>query len=439
MTKEITEALQQLTQNYIARTPKSKAAIARAAKVMPGGETRSVLHFSPYPLVIDSAQGSVVTDIDGNQYRDFINDFGAGLYGHSQPVIQAAITEVVAKGLTLGGVNLYEGELAQLLVDRFPALEKVRFTNSGTEANLMALTTARLVTGRDKILVMTGSYHGSVLTFSSPTSRTVAPYDVVFGSFNDLDSTERAVAECHDKLAAIIVEPMLASGGGIPADQSFLQGLRALADRTGSVLIFDEVITSRIGPAGCQGEYGITPDLMTVGKYLGGGGNFGAFGGRANLMNIYDANRPDAVMHGGTFNNNVITMAAGAAGLREIFTPQVAVDLLKTGNRFRAELNAICHQYGAVMQVTGLGPALGFHFHSQPIKSPAQAALSDPNAVALFHMAMLERGIYLARRGGVLLSIVQTDEDLDYFKSEFGNVLKQYGELFSEAAEAIAA
>jgi glutamate-1-semialdehyde 2,1-aminomutase len=435
MTKAITDALQQLEQDYIKRTPNSKVAIARAAEVMPGGETRSVLHFSPYPLVIKSGEGSTLTDIDGHCYRDFVSDFGAGLYGHSQPAIQAVIKEVVDKGLTLGGLNQYEGELARLLVERFPALEKVRFTNSGTEANLMALTTARVVTGRDKILVMLGAYHGSVLTFSSPASRTFAPYDVVFGSFNDLAKTEQAVADCGKDLAAIIVEPVMGAGGIIPADQSFLQGLSALADRSGALLIFDEVITSRMGPGGAQEIYGITPDLMTCGKYLGGGGNFGAFGGRADLMSIYDANRSDAVMHGGTFNNNVITMAAGATGLRQIFTPQVAAKLLETGNHFRSDLNAICRQHEIAMQVSGLGPVLGFHFHHQPIRSPEQAVLSNPKAIALFHMAMLERGFYIIRRGGAMLSIVHTDEDFDAFKSAFTDVLIKYGGLFNETAE----
>lgn len=434
MTKTITDALQQLEYDYVKRTPNSKAAIKRAATVLPGGDTRAVLHFSPYPLVIKSGEGSTLTDIDGNCYRDFVNDFGAGLYGHSQPAIQTVIKEVVDRGLTLGGVNQYEGELASLLVERFPALEMVRFTNSGTEANLMALTTARVVSGRDKILVMTGGYHGSVLTFSSPASRTFAPYDVVFGSFNDLAKTEQAVADCGAELAAVIVEPVMGAGGVIPADQSFLQGLRALADRTGALLIFDEVITSRMGPQGAQGIYGITPDLMTCGKYLGGGGNFGAFGGRADLMSIYDANRPGAVMHGGTFNNNVITMAAGATGLREIFTPQVAAKLFETGNRFRTDLNAICKQQGVKLQVTGLGPVLGFHFHDQNVRSPEQAMLSNPNSTALLHMALLERGFYIIRRGGVMLSIVQTDEDLEAFKSAFDDVLKKYGDLLNTAA-----
>ena len=438
LTPGIAAALGELEENYKQRTPNSRSIMLRSSEVMPGGETRSTLYFSPYPLVFRSGESSTLTDVDGHLYRDFINDFGGGLYGHSQPLLQQAIKQVVDDGLTLGGINQYEGELARLLVERFPALEKVRFTNSGTEASLMAITTARLFTGRDKILVMSGGYHGGVLTLLDPASRSIAPYDFVYGTFNDLAKTEHLVAECGDELAAIFIEPVLGAGGMLPAELGYLQGLRELANRTGALLIFDEVQSSRMGPTGAQGIYGVTPDLMTCAKYLGGGGNFGAFGGRADVMNIYDYSRPDPVKHGGTFNNNVITMAAGAAGLRDIFTPEVATKLLNTGNQFRAELNAICQQQGVAMTITGLGPSMAIHFQPGPITTVEQAFRGkDPSASALLHMAMLERGIYLARRGGLILSIVQTDADLTFFRQAFTEVLQQYGDLFNEYADIV--
>jgi len=435
MNKALTQALQQAEQVYQKRTPKSKTAITRAAEVMPAGNTRSVLHFGPYPLVFESASGSTLIDIDGHSYRDFLNDFSAGLYGHSQTPIQAAIVGAMGKGLSFGGVNQYEAKFARLMIERFPALEKVRFTNSGTEANIMALATARVTTGRDKILVMQGAYHGNCIHLGSAASRLNAPYDFVYGRFNDLARTEQAVEDCVGELAAILVEPMMGAGGCVPADKAFLQGLRDLADRTGAVLIFDEVMTSRFGPAGAQGEYGITPDMMSCGKYLGGGASFGAFGGRTDLMSIFDANRADAVMHGGTFNNNVITMAAGLTGLRDIYTPEVAAEFLITGNRLREELNSIAREKDVAVQATGVGSLMTFHFHKQIVRSPEQMTLSSPEARALFHLAMLERGIYLASRGYVSLSIVQTDEDFAAFKTAFADVLETYGALFNEAAE----
>jgi len=438
MTKTLTQTLHHAQQDYTSRTPKSKAAIDRASDVLPGGNTRSVLHFPPYPLVFKSASGGTLTDIDGHSYKDFLNDFSAGLYGHSQAQIQAAIVGAMDKGLSFGGINQNEEALARVLVERFPALEKVRFTNSGTEANIMALTTARVVTGRDKILVMRDAYYGNCIYLSPAAARTNAPYDFVFGRFNDLAKTEQAVKYCEGGLAAILVETMMGAGGCIPADKPFLQGLRDLADRTGAVLIFDEVVTSRFGAAGAQGEYGITPDMMSCGKYLGGGGTFGAFGGRADLMAIYDANRADAVMHGGTFNNNVITMAAGLTGLRDIYTPEVAAEFLVTGNRFREELNAIAREKAVAVQAVGVGSVMTFHFHNQPVRFPEQMALSHPEAKAFFHLAMLERGIYLASRAFVSLSIAQTEEDFSAFKVAFADVLDIHGTLFNQAAEAMA-
>ena len=341
----------------------------------------------------------------------------------------------MGKGLSYGGINQYEAALARVMVERFPALEKVRFTNSGTEANIMALATARVVTGRDKILVMQGAYYGNCLYFSPAAERTNAPYDFVYGSYNDLAKTEQAVAGCGGELAAILVETMMGAGGCLPAEKAFLQGLRDLADRTGAVLIFDEVVTSRLGPAGAQGEYRITPDMMTCGKYLGGGGTFGAFGGRADLMSIYETNRADAITHGGTFNNDVITMVAGLTGLRDVYTPQVAAEFLVTGNLFRDELNAIAQDKGVKLQAVGIGSVMTFHFHDQPVRTPEQLALGHPDAKALFHLAMLERGIYLASRGFVSLSIVQTEEDFTAFKIAFADVLETYGALFNQAAE----
>ena len=434
MTKAITNAIAQLEQDYVARTPGSREIISEAAKVLPSGETRTTLYFAPYPLVMDSAKGSQLTDVDGNVYRDFLNDYSAGLYGHSQPLIQAAISEVVSQGLTLGGVNRYESQLAKLLVDRFPALDKIRFTNSGSEADMMAIATARAYTGRDKLLVMAGGYHGQAVCIAPQFERTNAPFEFVVGAFNDLEKTEQAVAESGGDLAAILVEPMLGAGGAIPADKSFLQGLRDIADRTGALLIFDEVMTSRTGPSGAQGHYGVIPDLMACGKFLGGGGNFGAFGGREDIMSLFDSDRSDAIMHGGTFNNNVITMAAGLTGLRDIYTPEKATEFYDVGVQLRDDINALIKDKGVKMQTTGLGTITAFHHHTQEVRGIEQYPLNNPESGVLLHMALLERGIYIARRGYTSLSLALNKEDYDAFMTALADVLDSYGEVFNEAA-----
>lgn len=433
MTDNREQVLEDLHHRYKKRTAASKAAIEKARGVLPGGDTRSVLHFSPYPLVLASGNGCEITDLDGNRYLDFLCDYGAGLYGHSHPKLIGAMAEALKKGLTLGGVVEEEYEFARLLTERFPALERVRFTNSGSEANLMAITSARLFTGRDKLLVFKGGYHGCVLIYAEPASRICAPYDVVYGSFNDIEATRSAIAGCADQLAAIIVEPMIGAGGVIPAKQVFLQELRTIADSSGALLIFDEVLTSRIGSSGGQGYYQVFPDLMTCGKYLGGGGNFGAFGGRADIMAMYDAGKPDAVMHGGTFNNNVLTMVAGSTGLREVFTAEQAVALTQRADRFRQVLNKICRERGVAMQWTGLGPLLGVHFLSRKVLYPSQQALSSPILKDILHMALLERGIYMAPRGAVVLSVVHTESHFDAFKQALAGVLDSYQGVWGQA------
>ena len=281
-----------------------------------------MLFYEPFPLSMAKGEGARLRDLDGHEYRDFLGEHTAGLYGHSNPRILDEIRGALASGIVLGAPNRYEVELAELVCARFPAVDRVRFCNSGTEANLMAIGLARAVTGREKVLVFEGAYHGGVLFFKEGESGPVnAPFPFVFGRYNDTEATLAVIERHGSELAAILVEPMMGSGGCIEGDREFLGALREAADRHGALLLFDEVMTSRLGPGGRQGELGILPDLTTLGKYIGGGLTFGGFGGRADLMERFDPRRPDAIPHAGTFNNNVLTMSAGIVGLRDIFTP----------------------------------------------------------------------------------------------------------------------
>ena len=245
-------------------------------------------------------------------------------------MILDAVRAALDRGISYGGTNDLEHELAALLCARFEAMELVRFTNSGTEANLMALALAVHHTGRREILAFKGGYHGGVLAFGSgePSAVTV-PHAWVMGDYDAVEET-RALIRSHP-LAAILVEPMLGSGGCLPASREFLEMLREEATATGAVLIFDEVMTSRLGPSG------VVPDLMTVGKYLAGGMSFGAFGGRRELMAAYDPTRPGALFHAGTFNNNVLSMSAGIAGLTHVLTEDALADLNARGDRLRED------------------------------------------------------------------------------------------------------
>jgi len=421
---------------FAARNPLSAEAYARACDALPGGNTRTVLHYSPFPLIIARSEGQHLTDLDGHTYLDFLGEYSAGLYGHSHPLIVEAIEDRLKDGLVHGGPNRNEAELAQAICDRFASIERVRFCNSGTEANLMALGAARAHTGRDAVLAFEGAYHGGVLYFADATLPMNAPFDVSLGTYNDAEATLEVARSRAGEIAAIIVEPMAGAGGCIPASREFLQALREFTDNNGIVLIFDEVMTSRLGPGGLQGALSITPDLTTFGKYLGGGLSFGAFGGAAAIMDRFDPRRTDALPHAGTFNNNTLSMAAGLAGLRKVFTPEAAAAHLARGETFKQRLNDLIEDRGIGAQVTGIGSLLNVHWQRGEINNPPQTALTRPEARTLFHLAMLERGIYLSRRGYMALSLALSDGDLDRFADVFADVLDRYGPMMAPAEPA---
>lgn len=381
--------------------------------VMPGGNTRTVLYHDPFPLRIARGYGAHLVDVDGHQYVDMLGEYTAGLYGHSQPAIVAAIRSALDDGLSLAGHNTYEARLARLLVDRFPALELVRFTNSGTEANLMALSLARVVTGRSGVAVVSGGYHGGLLYFGGGGSPVNAPYDTVVMEFNNVRDSRSALHDHASTLAAVLVEPVLGSGGCIPADHEYLTMLRSVTAELGIVLIVDEVMTSRLAPNGACAAHGIRPDLLTLGKYLGGGLTFGAFGGRADLVGRFDPSSADALPHAGTFNNNVLTMAAGVAGLADVLTAERVVDLNERGERLRAALNGVLRPFGWV--ATGTGSMVGIHPVPGPVSSPRDLLGADDRQRELLFLDLLERGWYMARRGFIALSLEITDRDVSAF------------------------
>ncbi|MEM7425623.1 MAG: aminotransferase class III-fold pyridoxal phosphate-dependent enzyme [Pseudomonadota bacterium] len=426
---QLQSALEEAEAEFIARTPESRNWQERASGGLPGGNTRTVLHFTPYPLRFTSAHNQWVTDADGQRYRDYLGEYSAGLYGHTCAPIMDAARGAIADGTVLGGPNTHEVELAELMCARFPSLDLVRFTNSGTEANMMALAAARAHTGRDKVMVFAGGYHGGVLYIADYAERSNAPFDFVIGTYNDLEATRAAANGVEHEIAAILIEPMMGGGGAIVADTPFLSSLKAFAEQHGIVLIFDEVMTSRNGPAGHQGSTGVTPHMSTFGKYLGGGFSFGAFGGRQDIMRKFDPFEPDALPHAGTFNNNVTSMAAGIAGLKDIYTPERAIEHTERGDRLRHRLNDVISGHGLPAQVTGSGTIMCFHFHDQPVRTPEQTKLTRPEAHALFHLEMLKRGIYFARRGYMSLSLELTEEDDAALLAAFDQVLREFGDL----------
>lgn len=416
---DLESALAEARASYAAARPESAALHEAARRVMPGGNTRTVLFWSPFPISMVRGEGARLWDADGREYTDMLGEYTAGLFGHSEKRILDVAKAAMDNGINLAGAGAQEVRFAELVCARFPSIDRVRFTNSGTEANIMALAAARAFTGRAEIMVARGGYHGGVMTFANGQNPVNLPVPTRFLDYNDIAGSVAAIRAAGDKLAAVLLEPMLGSGGCIPATREFLAALRDVCSQTGALLIFDEVMTSRHAEGGLQQRHGVTPDMTTLGKYIAGGLNIGAFGGRAEIMDVFDAHRPGALPHAGTFNNNVWSMAAGCVALGELFQGEVVEALFQRGEALRVALNAICAEGEVEMQFTGAGSMMAAHFRTAPINTPYAATPEEEQRRELFFLDMLEAGYYLARRGMVALTLPLEPTDTSGFLAAF--------------------
>jgi len=423
---EAQAALAAAEARFIANNPLSKDQHELAVGNLPGGNTRTLLHTSPFPLSMKQGKGAYVWDEDGHKYLDFVGELTAGLYGHSNPVVKRAVQSVIDEvGLNLGGTTVQEQRHAALLCKRFK-LERVRMANTGTEANLHALAGARHYTGRRKVVVFAGGYHGAVLSFAGgkPAPNTVDRDDfVVVPRYNDAELAQEVIRSVGTDLAAVLVEPMQGAGGCIPALPGFLSAVQRAAHEAGALFILDEVMTSRLAPHGLGFQWGLRPDLVTLGKYLGGGFSFGAFGGRAEVMDtVYDPRLKGSLAHSGTFNNNTMTMRVGYAALSEVFTPEASVSLNARGDGFRERLQGVAR--GTRLSFSGLGSLIGIHFTEDGLEGGKE--LVDGSQVHggdneradlrdLFWFEMLEEGFWVVRRGMIAMILETPDEELDRF------------------------
>lgn len=432
----IDDALLDLEARYSDANGASRGLFFSAREVLPGGNTRSVLYYDPFPLFIDSASGARLVDVDGHAYIDFANDMSAGFYGHSNAVILSAIRGALDRGLSFGAPHRHEVALAEAICSRFTAIERLRFCNSGTEANLLAMATARAVTGRPMVLAFRGAYHGSMASYANVDAPlNVNKQQMCYARFNDEEDVKHILRKEGAQIAAIIVEPMLGTGGSIMADRGFLASLRAMADEVGALLIFDEVVTARFRPGGLQDLFEVYPDITTLGKSIGGGLAFGAFGGRAEVIDRLDPSRPNGILHGGTFNNTVLTMVAGHAGLSEVATAEAIEAVNALGDRLRESLGAAARQCGSALSIGGYGSMLSLNFQPTMPRNPAEAT-TTPAQRKLFHLDMLMRGFYLPRRGTINLSLATGDADCAAFVKAFTGVLERYASFFPRQADA---
>jgi glutamate-1-semialdehyde 2,1-aminomutase len=424
---ELTSLVAEAERRYVERNPESKRLHEERARVMPGGNTRTVIHVEPFPLTIVRGDGARLTDADGHTVVDLLGEFTAGLYGHSHPVILKAIRDALDDGISFGAPNLYESRLAAAVCERFPSVELVRFCNSGTEANLLAMSLARVATGKPAVMVFEGGYHGGVFFFETAAGSPInVPFPFVIGRYNDVDDARRLIAEHAHELAAVVVEPVQGSGGVIPGEKAFLEALRDATAERGVVLVFDEVMTSRLATGGMQEVLGIAPDLTTFGKYLGGGLAFGAFGGRADLLSRFDPSQPGSLPHAGTFNNAVLTMAAGVAGLTQVYGVDEVARLNGLGDRLRDRLNAFAVERDVEFCVTGYGSLVGMHFTRGPVRRRTDIPQAADRR-ALLHLHMLEQGWSYARRGFIALSLPLGEDDVDGFAEAVEGFLATFG------------
>lgn len=422
---------------------RSAAAFARATQVIPGGVNSPVRAFRAVggdPLFVARGQGSKIYDIDGHAYIDYMLSWGPLIAGHAHPQVVEAIGRQAALGTSFGAPTEIETELAEMVLSLYPSLDMVRMVNSGTEATMSALRLARGFTGRSRIVKFAGCYHGhpdslliragsGVATFSLPDSPGV-PAQVaeltLTANYNDLDSVQAVFRTYGDDIAAVIVEPVAGNMGMVLPQAGFLEGLRAITQEYGALLILDEVMTGfRVSLGGAQGHYGIVPDLTTLGKVIGGGLPVGAYGGRRDIMERIAPIGP--VYQAGTLSGNPLAMAAGLATIRLLQQPGVYERLAHLTTTLTQGFRAAADSVGIPVQTAVAGAMMGMFFAKSPVTNYETAKLADTQLYARYFHAMLQQGVYLApsQLEAGFVSLAHSDDDVERTLAAMRHALEQ--------------
>lgn len=415
----LTPYVERLRAQYAERHPRSEALFARGRSVLPGGNSRYTVHFDPFPFYVDLASGATITDVDGHQYIDLVNNFTSLVHGHAHPAIVEALRAQALQGTVFGTGTEVEIELAEILVDRVRSIERVRFTNSGTEAVHYALRACRVHTGRNAVIKVEGGYDGgvdsmmvSVRTLSEAPGAGVPERGVPNGvardtyaiPLNDVDTALEIIQRVGPRSAAVVVEPVQGLGGIISASDAFLQKVRQAARDEGCLFIADEVVTFRLSHGGVQEGVGLRPDVTILGKVIGGGMPVGAFGGSSDVMATMDQQHPAFLPHGGTFNANAMTMAAGVASLREL-TPERIARINDVGRRLARHIDETAAQLALPLVTCQVGSLLQIHTMHAPPRSIRDRRQLPMLTEAVF-LLMLQHGVFVAP--GRLLMAVST-------------------------------
>ena len=430
---------------YRQTTPASRRLHEKAVAFMPGGTTRTTTYFDPYPLYIERGEGCRIWDVDGTERIDMLGNYSSMILGHAHPKVVEAIHKQAARGTGFAAANPVEVQLAELLCERVPSVDAVRFCNSGTEATMFAMRLARAFTGRPKIARMEGGYHGThdyaevstrpVVAEAGPPDAPIARPDsmgtpdwivenTVVLPFNNPDAAEAIIRREGREIAAVILEPIIGAGGVIPATVEFLERLRAVTRDVGALLIFDEVISLRVAPGGAQQMYGVTPDLTTMGKIIGGGLPVAAFGGRGAVMELLDPRREPNIAQGGTYNGNPLGMAAGLATMTEL-TPDIYDELNRKGARVCEQLSEVFTSHGVPVQVNGAGSLFALHFTDRPVVDYRTVATTNKKRTREFFLGLVNHGVLMAPRGMGALSTPMLEADFQEYIDAVDAVLAE--------------
>jgi glutamate-1-semialdehyde 2,1-aminomutase len=421
-----TRTMSNLERRYLERTPLCGEMQARAGKVMPGGETRG-LYYRPYPLTLDRGQGARCWDIDGNEYMDLGNNYTVLIHGHRFPPIMEAVARQLERGNTWAAKAVSQVELGELLCERFEGVDKVRYSNSGTEAVLSAIAVARGYTGRRKLLFARYSFHGY---FLEPSSRTHAeitadkpgagsvanPYDAsgswldcYLGDYGDAESFERILAEHGEEICCVMLEPVMGLGGCVSAPKEFFERVKAAAHKAGALFIFDEATVHRVSPGGAQKKIGVTADVSVLGKLVGGGFPCGTIGGSDEVMRVLDP-VTGAVKLSGTFSGNPVSMTAGVQAISH-FTDEAVARMERQMDRIEDGLKAAARKNGLPFSTKRAGNLMNLFFQDT---APAFCQLrTDQAFVDRFQLACCNNGLFVVTRIMINTSSVASEADID--------------------------
>jgi glutamate-1-semialdehyde 2,1-aminomutase len=409
-----------IEERYRGASSKSAELAKQAERVMPGGDTRTTSFYRPYPLTLVRGEGPFLWDADGNRYVDLLGNYTSLVHGNAYPPIVAAVNKAVAGGTAWAARCEAQVELATLLCERIASVERVRFCNSGTEAGMLAAHLARRLTGRNLILMARYGYHGSYEDLEAGLvgqdgERTM------FADFGDAPAFEALLSERGSEIAAVFLEPVLGSAGVVEPAPEFLGRVAEAAHRAGALFVLDEVITFRLDEGGAQQIYDVRPDLTMLGKIIGGGFPVGAIGGSEEVMSSFDPRNRGAIWHSGTFNGNPVSCAAGAVSVRELNSERIN-KMSQQAERLADELKRAARHAELPFSVRQVGSLMNIFFLNEP--PAATIVRDDSRAIANFHLAALNHGLFVAPRGLIALSTVINDELLN--------------EIIGRAAEAIA-